>query len=102
MPITALAACSLQAAKVQEALSRPGVLEGLLGTEGARWGVGAHRSHFTQHTSVTPGGGILALDSEDANLVAAIDHLSLTHQLRDRKANHPEPISYASRTHRSF
>jgi glutathione synthase len=77
--------------KILEALSRPRVLEGFLGNESARWG--AHRSHCTQQTSVIPGGWIWALDSEDANLVAAIDHLGLTHQLRDKKANHPGPIA---------
>jgi hypothetical protein len=49
--------------KVQEALSRPGMLEGFLGNEGARGSVGAHRSHCTQQTSVPPDGGMWALDS---------------------------------------
>src|ERR1700709_2046435 len=79
--------------KVQEALSRPGVLEGFLGNEGARWAVGAHRSYCTQQTSVTPGGGMWALDSEDAGLVATIDHLGLAHRLREKMANHPGPIA---------
>ena len=64
--------------KVQEALTRPGMLEGFW-NEGAKWAVGAHRSYCTQQTSVTPSGGMWALDSEDANLVATIDHLDLTH-----------------------
>ena len=90
MPITALATCMQQ---VQEALSRPGVLEGFLRNEGVRWAVGAHRSYCTQQTSVTPGGGMWALDLEDLNLVATIDHLGLTHRLREKKANHPGPIA---------
>ena len=91
MPITALVGSK----KVQEALSDPGVLEGFLGNEGARWAGGAHRSYCTQQTSVTSGGGMWALDSEDANLVATIDHLGLTHQLQDKTANHPGTLAHS-------
>jgi hypothetical protein len=35
--------------RVQNALMRPGVLKGFLGNEGARWGVGAHRSHCVRN-----------------------------------------------------
>jgi glutathione synthase len=77
---------------VQEALSRPGCSKASKGTR-VRDGLGPHRSYCTQRTSVTPGGGMWALDSEDAGLVATIDHLGLAHRLREKMANHPGPIA---------
>ncbi|KAG1777324.1 glutathione synthase [Suillus placidus] len=61
--------------KVQEALTRPGVLERFLSNEGAKWG--AQALDLTAHAADIRATwmGMWALDSEDADIVAALDHL---------------------------
>ncbi|KAG1733003.1 glutathione synthase [Suillus paluster] len=61
--------------KVQEALTHPGVLERFLGNEGARWGTDAPdlSAHATDIRATWM--SMWALDSEDADIVAALDHL---------------------------
>ncbi|KAG1794542.1 glutathione synthase [Suillus plorans] len=61
--------------KVQEALTRPGVLERFLSNEGAKWG--ARALDLTAHAADIRATwmGMWALDSEDVDIVAALDHL---------------------------
>ncbi|KAG1727093.1 uncharacterized protein EDB91DRAFT_1135652 [Suillus paluster] len=58
--------------KVQEALTRPGVLERFLSNEGSRWGTSA--LDLTTHAADIRSTwmGMWALDSEDADIVAAL------------------------------
>jgi glutathione synthase len=60
--------------KVQEALTRPGVLERFLGNEGAKWGTRA--LDLTAHAADIRATwmSMWALDSEDADISAALDH----------------------------
>ncbi|KAG1884076.1 glutathione synthase [Suillus subluteus] len=60
--------------KVQEALTRPGVLERFLSNEGATWGT--HALDLTAHAADIRATwmGMWALDSEDADIAAALDH----------------------------
>ncbi|KAG1815416.1 glutathione synthase [Suillus variegatus] len=61
--------------KVQEALTRPGVLERFLSNEGAKWG--ARALDLTAHAADIRATwmGMWALDSEDVDIAAALDHL---------------------------
>jgi glutathione synthase len=61
--------------KVQEALTRPGVLERFLGNEGAKWGTRA--LDLTAHAADIRATwmSMWALDSEDADISVALDHL---------------------------
>jgi len=63
--------------KVQEALTRPGVLEHFLGNEGARWGTGAPDLTMYAPDIRNTWMGMWALDSEDADIVTAIDQSGL-------------------------
>ncbi|KAG1885394.1 glutathione synthase [Suillus subluteus] len=66
--------------KVQEALTRPGVLERFLSNEGAKWGTRA--LDLTAHAADIRATwmGMWALDSEDADIAAALDHLPVSGQ----------------------
>ncbi|KAG1899476.1 glutathione synthase [Suillus fuscotomentosus] len=61
--------------KVQEALTRPGILERFLSNEGAKWG--ARALDLTAHAADIRATwmGMWALDSEDVDIAAALDHL---------------------------
>lgn len=61
--------------KVQEALTRPGVLEHFLGNEDTKWGAGA--LDLTKYASDIRDTwmGMWALDSEDADIATALDQL---------------------------
>ncbi|KAG1836543.1 glutathione synthase [Suillus subalutaceus] len=66
--------------KVQEALTRPGVLERFLSNEGATWGT--HALDLTAHAADIRATwmGMWALDSEDVDIAAALDHLPVSGQ----------------------
>ncbi|KAG1858780.1 glutathione synthase [Suillus subalutaceus] len=66
--------------KVQEALTRPGVLERFLSNECAKWGTRA--LDLTAHAADIRATwmGMWALDSEDADIAAALDHLPVSGQ----------------------
>ncbi|KAG2125780.1 glutathione synthase [Suillus clintonianus] len=66
--------------KVQEALTRPGVLERFLSNEGAKWGT--HALDLTAHATDIRATwmGMWALDSNDTDIVAALDHLQVPEQ----------------------
>ncbi|KAG2366242.1 glutathione synthase [Suillus spraguei] len=61
--------------KVQEALTRPGVLERFLSNEGAKWGTRALDLTAYAADIRATWMGMWALDSEDADIAAALDHL---------------------------
>ncbi|KAG1739534.1 glutathione synthase [Suillus lakei] len=66
--------------KVQEALTRPGVLERFLSNESRKWGIRALdlTAHATNIRATWM--GMWALDSEDVDVVAALDHLQASGQ----------------------
>jgi glutathione synthase len=60
--------------KVQEALTRPGVLEHFLGNGDVRWGAGALDLTVYAAGIRDTWMGMWALDSEDADIIATLDH----------------------------
>ncbi|KAG2753746.1 glutathione synthase [Suillus brevipes Sb2] len=66
--------------KVQEALTRPGVLERFLSNEGTKWGTRA--PDLTAHAAGIRATwmGMWALDSEDAEIAAELEHLPASEQ----------------------